>query len=142
MRYQLGRLVDHIHIRASDIEASRRFYRAVLAAVGLTPEADTERMITCDELYVSGDSPPVTTGLHLAFQAADRAMVDRFHADAIAAGGTDNGAPGIRTKYSAGYYGAFVLDPDGNNIEAVVHEGHHRSGESIEVWTDPEAEGR
>jgi catechol 2,3-dioxygenase-like lactoylglutathione lyase family enzyme len=137
MRYELGALVDHINVRVADFEASARFYRAALAAVGRPLESEDDHHLNSGELYISAaDGAPTTSGLHLAFQAADRAAVDRFHADAIAAGGTDNGGPGIRTKYSAGYYGAFVLDPDGNNIEAVVHEGHRRSAPSVEVWTD------
>ena len=137
MRYQLGALVDHINLRVADIEASKRFYRAAFAAVGRSIESEDEHHINSGELYVSAaDGAPVTTGLHLAFQAADREAVQRFHADAIAAGGTDNGGPGIREIYSPTYYGAFVLDPEGNNIEAVVHEGHHRSAPAVEVWTD------
>jgi catechol 2,3-dioxygenase-like lactoylglutathione lyase family enzyme len=123
MRYQLGALVDHLNVRVTDFQASARFYRAALAAVGQPIESEDEHHINAGELYISAaDGAPPTTGLHLAFQARDRAAVKRFHADAIAAGGTDNGAPGIRARYSAGYYGAFVLDPDGHNVEAVWHQ--------------------
>jgi len=72
-----------------------------------------------DELFVSADAEP-TRGLHIAFQTPDRETVDRFHAAAIAAGGTDNGGPGERPDYGPGYYAAFVRDPDGNNIEPVT----------------------
>ena len=77
-----------------------------------------------------------TTGpshVHLAFQAKDRASVDRFHAAAIAAGGTDHGKPGVRAEYHPGYYGAFVIDPDGNNIEAVYHGAAKQSAPSVKV---------
>jgi catechol 2,3-dioxygenase-like lactoylglutathione lyase family enzyme len=134
VRYQLGALVDHIHLRVADLEASRRFYRAALTAVGRTFDREGADHFMSGELYVSAGGP-VTSGLHLAFQAADRAAVQRFHAEAVAAGGTDNGGPGLR-EYADGYYAAFVLDPDGNNIEAVIHEGHHRSVAAVEVWTD------
>jgi catechol 2,3-dioxygenase-like lactoylglutathione lyase family enzyme len=137
MSYELGALVDHINVRVADFEASRRFYLAALAAIGRPIESQDDHHLGSGELYVTaaGDAP-TTSGLHLAFQAADRAAVDRFHADALAAGGTDNGGPGIRDRYAANYYGAFVLDPDGNNIEAVVHEGERRSAPSVEVFTD------
>ena len=84
-----------------------------------------------DELWVDRASGPVSR-VHLAFQAADRAQVDRFHAAALAAGGRDNGAPGER-PYHPGYYGAFVFDPDGNNIEAVFHGPAHKSAESVVI---------
>ena len=118
--YHLGRLVDHVHLRVRDLEASKRFYRAALAAVGrdLTGEADW--FFSADELFVSADAEP-TARVHLAFQAADREVVHRFHEAALAAGGRDNGAPGER-HYHPGYYAAYVLDPDGNNIEAVCHQ--------------------
>ena len=80
---------------------------------------EREGAFWADELYVSDDGEP-TARLHLAFQAQDRATVDRFHAAVLAAGGRDNGAPGER-HYHPGYYAAFALDPDGNNIEAVIH---------------------
>ena len=73
------------------------------------------------------------THVHLAFQAADRAAVDRFHAAALAAGGKDHGKPGVRAEYHPGYYGAFVIDPDGNNIEAVFHGEADRSAESVVI---------
>ena len=71
--------------------------------------------------WVDGARPPPVSGVHVSFAAPDRETVDAFHAAALAAGGTDNGAPGPRPIYHPGYYGAFVLDPDGNNIEAVCH---------------------
>jgi catechol 2,3-dioxygenase-like lactoylglutathione lyase family enzyme len=118
-----------VHIRVSDLEASKRFYRAALEAVGLAVTGEGEGWFAGDELFVSDDGPP-TTGLHFALQAADRGTVDRFHADAVAAGGTDNGAPGERT-YHPGYYGAYVLDPGGNNVEAVYHGPVDRSAPAV-----------
>jgi len=131
MSYKVGRLIDHVHLRVGDLEASRRFYEAVLGALGLELESRRGDHFYLDELYVSADGPP-TANLHLAFQAADRDAVERFHGAAIAAGGRDNGAPGLR-DYGPGYYAAFVLDPDGNNIEAVVHESSSRSADAIIV---------
>ncbi|HEY4202319.1 MAG TPA: VOC family protein [Devosiaceae bacterium] len=131
MSFHIGRLIDHVHLRAADLAASQRFYTAALAAVGLEIARTGDGWFQADELFVStrdADTPP--THVHLAFQAADRATVDRFHAAALAAGGTDNGAPGER-HYHPGYYAAFVLDPDGNNIEAVYHGAATRSAASI-----------
>ena len=133
-----GRLIDHVHLIARDLAASRRFYDAALGALGLKVEGAGEGYFWSDELFVSTDAM-ATTGashVHLAFQAKDRAMVDRFHASALAAGGRDHGKPGERAQYHPGYYGAFVLDPDGNNIEAVYHGEARRSAESIEVSFD------
>jgi catechol 2,3-dioxygenase-like lactoylglutathione lyase family enzyme len=124
-----GRLLDHMHLRVADLDASKQFYRAALEAVGLGITEEGDGWFAGDELYVSEDAP-TTTGLHLALQAADEETVARFHAAAIAAGGTDNGAPGERS-YHPGYYAAFVLDPDGNNIEAVYHGPAKRSAEAI-----------
>jgi catechol 2,3-dioxygenase-like lactoylglutathione lyase family enzyme len=126
-----GRLLDHVHLRVSDLEASKRFYRAALESVGLALR-EGDGWFAADELFVSADGPP-TTGLHFALQAADHETVARFHAAALAAGGTDNGAPGERT-YHPGYYGAYVLDPDGNNVEAVYHGPVDRSAPAV-VYT-------
>lgn len=129
-----GRLFDHVHLRVSDLGASRRFYEAALDVLGI-PLRGGESAFAADELYVSTDGP-VTTGLHIAFQAADRETVERFHAAALAAGGRDNGAPGERS-YHPGYYAAFVLDPDGNNVEAVYHGPFERSADSVVfTWDD------
>jgi catechol 2,3-dioxygenase-like lactoylglutathione lyase family enzyme len=123
-----GRLLDHVHLRVADLAVSRRFYDGALAPLGI-PVRGGEHSFAADELYVSDDGEP-TTGFHLAFQAADEETVQRFHEAALAAGGRDNGAPGER-KYHPGYYAAFVLDPDGNNIEAVYHGPVERSAASI-----------
>jgi catechol 2,3-dioxygenase-like lactoylglutathione lyase family enzyme len=124
-----GRLFDHVHLRVSDLEASRRFYKAVLEAVGRELTFDGEDRFAADELFVSADGPP-TGNLHIAFQALDQETVERFHRAALAAGGRDNGAPGER-GYHPGYYGAYAVDPDGNNVEAVYHGPARRSAESV-----------
>lgn len=129
MEHHRGRLIDHVHLRASDLEKSRVFYRAVLAALGRDITFETEHFFTSDELFVDKADGYVTR-CHLAFQAPDRESVARFHAAGLAAGGTDNGAPGER-PYHRGYYAAFILDPDGNNLEAVWHGPATRSAQSV-----------
>lgn len=130
MEIHLGRVLDHVHLRVRHLEQSRRFYEAALAALGKELRTG-EGFFSCDELWVSADGPP-TEGLHVAFQAADEEAVRRFHAAAIAAGGRDNGAPGERA-YHPGYYAAYVLDPDGTNVEAVFHGPARRSAASVVV---------
>jgi catechol 2,3-dioxygenase-like lactoylglutathione lyase family enzyme len=124
-----GRLFDHVHLRVVDIEASKRFYSGALAPLGLQITGEGEGWFSADELFVSDDGP-ATSGLHVAFQAADPESVDRFHEAAIAAGGRDNGAPGER-PYHLGYYAAYVLDPDGTNVEAVYQGPVDRSSPSV-----------
>jgi catechol 2,3-dioxygenase-like lactoylglutathione lyase family enzyme len=124
-----GRLFDHVHLRVTDLDASKRFYRAVLQAVGRDVTGEGDGWFSADELFVSSDGVP-TSGLHFAFQAADRETVERFHEAGLLAGGRDNGAAGER-HYHPGYYGAFVLDPDGNNVEAVYHGEASRSAPSV-----------
>jgi catechol 2,3-dioxygenase-like lactoylglutathione lyase family enzyme len=129
-----GRLLDHVHLRVADLDASRRFYEVALAPLGIPVRAG-EHAFSADELYVSADGEP-TRGLHIAFQAADRETVHRFHEAALAAGGHDNGGPGER-EYHPGYYAAFVLDPDGTNVEAVYHGPFERSAPSVLfTWED------
>jgi len=115
-----GRLFDHVHLRVADIEASKRFYAGALVPLGLGITGDGDGWFSADELFVSDDGPP-TSGLHVAFQAADPETVDRFHQAAIAAGGRDNGAPGLRPDYGEHYYAAFLIDPDGHRIEATIN---------------------
>jgi catechol 2,3-dioxygenase-like lactoylglutathione lyase family enzyme len=123
MEHHRGRLIDHVHLRAKDLEATKRFYRALFEALEIPIGGESPHHLQCDELWIDAlgeDGPSHATHLHLAFQARDRATVDLFHAAGLKAGGRDNGAPGER-DYHPGYYGAFLLDPDGNNIEAVNH---------------------
>jgi len=132
-----GRLIDHIQLVVRDLAASRRFYDAVFKALELPLSGEGDDFFWVDELFVSTADSEAAAGKltgrhHLAFQAKDRAMVDAFHAAALAAGGIDNGAPGER-PYHPGYYGAFLLDPDGNNIEAVFHGPAKKSADSVVV---------
>lgn len=135
-----GRLIDHLHLVVRDLAASRRFYEALLEVLGVPIGGSAEDYFWADELFVStADSDAAQGNLtgrhHLAFQARDRAAVEAFHKAGLAAGGTDNGAPGER-PYHPGYYAAFLLDPDGNNIEAVFHGPHQRSSDSIRINFD------
>lgn len=134
MQFHRGRLLDHVHLRVADVEASKRFYRAVFASLGL-PEIVHEGpgFFQADELFVD-KADAYTSRVHLAFQAANRELVQAFYRAALAAGGTDNGAPGERS-YHPGYYAAFVLDPDGNNVEAVFHGPSERSAPSVVFTT-------
>jgi catechol 2,3-dioxygenase-like lactoylglutathione lyase family enzyme len=127
MELQRGRLIDHLHFRVRDLDASKRFYRAAMQVLGVEFHED-DTHFAADELWIDvGDQP---TRVHLAFQVPDREMVHRFHEATLAAGGRDNGGPGER-NYHPGYYAAFVLDPDGNNIEAVHHGPATRSAPSV-----------
>ena len=134
-----GRLIDHLHLVVRDLDASRRFYEAVLGALGVPIGGAGKDFFWCDELYVSTTAQSSTDSLtgrhHLAFQARDRAMVDAFHHAGLSAGGGDNGAPGER-PYHPGYYAAFLIDPDGNNIEAVFHGEAERSAASVTLAFD------
>mgnify|MGYP006206187241 FL=1 len=132
-----GRLIDHIQLVVRDLKASRAFYAAVFEVLRVPMGGEGEGFFWADELFVSTADGEAAQGrltgpTHLAFQAAGRAMVDAFHKAALAHGGKDNGAPGER-PYHPGYYAAFVLDPDGNNIEAVYHGEAKRSAASVTV---------
>lgn len=131
MEFHRGRLIDHVHLVVRDLDASRRFYEAVFDVVGV-PISGGDGFFFADELFVSTGTP-VTGRVHVAFQAVDRDAVDRFHAAGLAAGGRDNGLPGERRQYHPGYYAAFLLDPDGNNIEAVYHGPAERSAASVTI---------
>ena len=122
-------MFDHVGVNVRDFERSRAFYRQALEPLGL------QETMSSDEWKAAAFGPegsyafwvaqrePYGTGTHVAFTCDDRETVDAFHAAALAAGGTDNGPAGLREHYHPTYYGAFVLDPDGNNIEAVCHKG-------------------
>ena len=132
-----GRLIDHIQLVVRDLPAARRFYEAVFESLNIPIGGTSDEYFWADELFVSTpdskDARGVLTGRHhLAFQAQSRSMVKSFHRAALANGGKDNGAPGERT-YHPGYYAAFVLDPDGNNIEAVYHGEAKRSAPSVQI---------
>ncbi|HUP97764.1 MAG TPA: VOC family protein [Usitatibacter sp.] len=132
MEHHVGRLIDHVHLRVADLDRTKRFYRAVLESLGRGDAIrDDPHYFNADELWIDKADGPVSR-VHLAFQAKDRAMVQAFHRAALAAGGRDNGAPGER-DYHPGYYGAFALDPDGNNIEAVFHGPAKRSAASVVI---------
>jgi catechol 2,3-dioxygenase-like lactoylglutathione lyase family enzyme len=121
-------VLDHVSIGVSDLRASRRFYLAALAPLGFAEQGSWSEDAReaafgpddLDDFAISTNYP--AGGGHVAFAADSRDQVDAFYDAALAAGGTDNGGPGVRPEYSAGYYGAFVLDPDGYNVEAVYHE--------------------
>lgn len=132
-----GRMIDHLQLVTADLAASRRFYDAAFQALQIPLGGEAADYFWYDELFVSTRDSAAAQGsltgrVHLAFQAASPEAVDRFHAAAVAAGGKDNGAPGQRT-YHPGYYAAFVLDPDGNNIEAVYHGPADRSAASVQI---------
>jgi len=132
-----GRLIDHLQLVVRDLEASYRFYEAAFKVLEIPIGDKTADYFWADELFVSTAQSQAAQGeltgrVHLAFQAKDRAAVDAFHKAALAAGGKDHGAPGER-PYHPGYYAAFVLDPDGNNIEAVFHGPAQRSAASVKV---------
>lgn len=117
-------MIDHLGIHVRDYAASKAFYEAALRPLGYTllMEFGTNAGFGANEkpdFWISPGASPTET--HIAFSAADRATVDAFYQAALAAGGKDNGAPGLRPQYHPGYYGAFILDPDGINIEAVCH---------------------
>ncbi|MBR2534881.1 MAG: VOC family protein [Hyphomicrobium sp.] len=132
-----GRLIDHIQLVVADIEASRRFYSAVFKVLGIPMGGEAPDYFWADELFVSAPGSAAAQGKltgrhHLAFQADNREVVDRFHKVGLENGGVDNGAPGER-PYHPGYYAAFLIDPDGNNIEAVFHGPANRSAASVKV---------
>ena len=120
--------LDHLGINVSDYDRSRDFYAAALAPLGYSllmepmPRIGGFGRDGKPDFWITDQRRPVTENVHIAFVAADRATVDAFHAAAIRAGGVDNGRPGAREIYHPNYYGAFVLDPDGNNVEAVCHQ--------------------
>lgn len=125
-------MIDHTGVVVSDFERSKRFYEQALAPIGFRKIVEFPAAVTGStdvagygeppkpEFWISRGTPNVPA-IHVAFRVESRAIVDAFHAAGLAAGGRDNGAPGLRPHYHANYYGAFVLDPDGHNVEAVCH---------------------
>lgn len=130
MSFYRGRFFDHVHLIASNLEASRRFYGAAIASLGLPIQIiDGPGFFYADELFISQGSEGCSK-VHIAFQASGRECVHRFYSAALEAGGIDNGPPGER-RYHPGYYAAYVLDSDGNNIEAVFHGPVDRSADAV-----------
>jgi catechol 2,3-dioxygenase-like lactoylglutathione lyase family enzyme len=122
MDYDWSRpLFDHVHLRVADLEASKRFYATVLEPLGVPLLGDDGELLGFADLALSADGPP-TQHAHLAFMASSREQVDAFHRAGVDAGYTDNGGPGERPygPPGFGYYAAYLLDPDGHNVEAVV----------------------
>ena len=118
-------MLDHIIISVGDYQASKAFYESALAPLEYHlvmefGEAGGFGILEKPDFFIK-EGEPVTPPIHVAFTTRDRDTVDAFHAAALAAGGTDNGEPGLRPDYHPNYYGAFILDPDGHNIEAVCH---------------------
>ena len=125
-------MIDHSGLAASDLMKSRAFYTAALQPLGiqLVMEVTAEQTgagahagfgVASKPFFWIGDHGPPSSNVHIAFTAQSRAQVEQFYRAALSAGGRDNGEPGLRPHYHENYYGAFVLDPDGNNIEAVCH---------------------
>jgi catechol 2,3-dioxygenase-like lactoylglutathione lyase family enzyme len=136
-RLHRGRLIDHIQLVVRDLKASENFYKAVMSVLEIPVLSTDNGYFLADELLVSSAESPTAAGEltgrhHLAFQAKDRATVDAFYGAALAHGGRDNGAPSIRA-YHPGYYAAYVLDPDGNNIEAVFQGEAKRNAPSVTI---------
>jgi len=132
-----GRLIDHVQLVVRNLPASQAFYEAVFEALEVPMGGTGDGFFWANELFVSTAQSDAAQGhltgrVHLAFQAQDPAMVEAFYKAALAHGGQDNGAPGER-PYHPGYCAAFVLDPDGNNIEAVFHGAATRSAASVKV---------
>ena len=122
----LHTVIDHVIVGVRDLRASRAFYERALAplGIGVVLEHPTSGVAFGRDwkpsFWLAARTP--SAPVHIGFASTDRAAVDAFHREALAAGGRDNGAPGLRPQYHGAYYGAFVLDPDGNNVEAVCHE--------------------
>jgi catechol 2,3-dioxygenase-like lactoylglutathione lyase family enzyme len=132
-----GRLLDHLQLVVSDLERSKRFYSAVLGELGIPIGGEGPGFFWADEFVVSSIDSPAAQGQptgrsHFAFQAARRELVEAAHRVGLAAGGQDNGKPGLR-PYHPGYYAAFLLDPDGNNVEIVYHGPAERSADAIKI---------
>ena len=130
-----GRLIDHLQLVVRDLSAAQTFYAAIFDVLNIPMGGADDGFFWADELFVSTPDSKAAQGVltgrhHLAFQSQSREMVDAFYKAALANGGKGNGTPGERA-YHPGYYAAFVLDPDGNNIEAVYHGAANRSAPSV-----------
>jgi len=129
-------MFDHVTIRASNRAASERFYRTVLAPLGIDPTSSGEGLTEWDDfsLAQADEGHPVTRGLHIGFVARSRAHASEFWHAGVAAGYRDDGEPGPRPAYGDDYYGAFLLDPDGNSVEAVHHDTLRSEGNVDHLW--------
>ena len=119
-------MIDHVSVAVRDLAASTRFYEAVLGALGFAKLDDRPATVGFGKKYsefwinLRGDGVPISSGAHVCFRARSTELVDAFHAAALAAGGSSDGAPGLRPQHGEGYYAAFIRDLDGNRIEAVT----------------------
>src|SRR4051794_32947338 len=145
----LGRMFDHVGIAVSDLAASERFYRTVLSVLGIEPGHADPGLVEWDDWAIGPTDAehPVTRGLHVGFRARDRAQVDAFWRAGVDAGYRDDGPPGPRTQYGPTYYGGFLLDPDGDSVEAVHGTGGDPvpDGHVDHLWIcvrDPQASRR
>jgi catechol 2,3-dioxygenase-like lactoylglutathione lyase family enzyme len=129
-------MFDHVTIRVADRAESERFYKTVFAPLGIEPTFEDSELIEWDDFSLSpADAEhPVTRGLHVGFTAPSREVADEFWRAGTEAGYRDDGAPGPRTEYGPDYYGAFLLDPDGNSAEAVHHDSLRTSGHVDHLW--------
>jgi catechol 2,3-dioxygenase-like lactoylglutathione lyase family enzyme len=142
-------MFDHVGVAVSDLAASERFYRAVLTVLGVEPSYSGADMVGWDDWWIAptDDQHPLTRGLHVGFRARDRAQVDEFWQAGVQAGYQADGEPGPRPQYSPTYYGGFLLDPDGNSVEAVHIERSQavQEGRIDHLWLrvrDPQASRR
>lgn len=119
-------MIDQIGLRTARFESSKQFFISALAPLGITPKVEYPGGVGFardgSPTFWLGESALAASSMHLAFQAPNRTAVDAFYVAAIAAGAVDNGCPGLRVEYHPNYYAAFVIDQDGNNIEAVCHQ--------------------
>jgi catechol 2,3-dioxygenase-like lactoylglutathione lyase family enzyme len=137
MELHRGRFLDHLQLVVKDLAVSKRFYEAIAKSLDVPWGGEGPGFFYIDELCVSSVDSPASAGkvtgrTHFALQAKDRAAVERFYRAGLEAGGKDNGAPGER-PYHPGYFAAFLLDPDGNNVEAVYHGEAKRSAPSVKI---------
>jgi lactoylglutathione lyase len=137
MELHRGRLLDHLQLVVADLARSKRFYQAISQSLDVPFGGEGPGFFYIDELCVSAQDSPAAAGkltgrTHFALQARDQASVEHFYKAGLAAGGVDNGAPGPR-PYHPGYYAAFLIDPDGNNVEAVFHGEAKRSTPSVKI---------
>jgi lactoylglutathione lyase len=133
-----GRLIDHVQIISKNLKASRRFYDAIFSALGIPLGGEGEHFFYYDELFVSStqfdpSAPDPIGPMHLAFQAPNEESVRSFYEAGLKSGGKDDGSPGERKHYHPGYYASFLIDPDGNFVEAVYHGPSKRSASSVEI---------